>query len=155
MNPINRRRRILVWLGVTLMLAIAFGSLASLLHLVRWASADKQWIVQGGSGRIIVVWEGHYYRGIQPGWYHTWAVMSWRSNYWFDTIRLRNGTRIGVVVPSWVVFATCMVPTGVAWYRIRKRRPGTCYKCEYDLTGNESGRCPECGTVTVAGNEVT
>jgi hypothetical protein len=23
--------------------------------------------------------------------------------------------------------------------------PGHCQKCGYDLTGNESGRCPECG----------
>lgn len=25
-------------------------------------------------------------------------------------------------------------------------RPGTCKRCGYDLTGNVSGRCPECGT---------
>ena len=24
--------------------------------------------------------------------------------------------------------------------------PSACPKCGYDLTGNESGRCPECGT---------
>ncbi len=28
----------------------------------------------------------------------------------------------------------------------RKPRPGRCSKCDYDLTGNESGICPECGT---------
>ena len=26
--------------------------------------------------------------------------------------------------------------------------PGHCSKCGYDLTGNESGVCPECGSVT-------
>lgn len=25
--------------------------------------------------------------------------------------------------------------------------PDHCVKCNYDLTGNTSGRCPECGTV--------
>jgi ABC-type ATPase with predicted acetyltransferase domain len=25
-------------------------------------------------------------------------------------------------------------------------KPGTCHKCRYDLTGNTSGVCPECGT---------
>jgi hypothetical protein len=25
-------------------------------------------------------------------------------------------------------------------------KPGHCHKCDYDLTGNTSGRCPECGT---------
>ena len=27
----------------------------------------------------------------------------------------------------------------------RRRRRGLCLKCAYDLTGNESGVCPECG----------
>jgi hypothetical protein len=30
--------------------------------------------------------------------------------------------------------------------RYRRRRMGRCRKCGYDLTGNVSGRCPECGT---------
>ena len=31
---------------------------------------------------------------------------------------------------------------------MKKRRPpaGVCAKCSYDLTGNMSGVCPECGT---------
>lgn len=29
--------------------------------------------------------------------------------------------------------------------RRRRRRPGHCLKCDYDLTGNMSGVCPECG----------
>ena len=29
--------------------------------------------------------------------------------------------------------------------RGRKPKPGYCLKCGYDLTGNESGKCPECG----------
>jgi hypothetical protein len=27
----------------------------------------------------------------------------------------------------------------------RRRRPGSCLDCGYDLTGNQSGVCPECG----------
>ena len=27
----------------------------------------------------------------------------------------------------------------------RRRRSGECTNCGYDLTGNESGVCPECG----------
>ncbi len=30
--------------------------------------------------------------------------------------------------------------------RYRRRRCGLCLTCGYDLTGNESGRCPECAT---------
>ena len=42
--------------------------------------------------------------------------------------------------------------------RIWKRPypPGHCRRCGYDLTGNVSGRCPECGTPTAlqSGSEV-
>ncbi len=30
--------------------------------------------------------------------------------------------------------------------KARRRRRGLCLRCGYDLTGNVSGRCPECGT---------
>ena len=32
------------------------------------------------------------------------------------------------------------------WRQSRSRRPEACGNCDYDLTGNESGVCPECGT---------
>lgn len=31
--------------------------------------------------------------------------------------------------------------------------PGTCRSCGYDLRGNSSGRCPECGTVIISNDE--
>lgn len=33
------------------------------------------------------------------------------------------------------------------WRRYRRRKKGHCIKCAYDLTGNESRTCPECGEV--------
>jgi hypothetical protein len=39
----------------------------------------------------------------------------------------------------------------VKWRRTRLRfQRGFCQSCGYDLTGNESGRCPECGTEVIA-----
>ena len=36
-------------------------------------------------------------------------------------------------------------PVAWHWSRRRRRRPGPCKKCGYDLPGNTSGVCSECG----------
>ena len=52
-----------------------------------------------------------------------------------------------VVVPLWIPLLLVAVPTGVLWWRDRRRiPPGHCRQCGYNLTGNISGVCPECGT---------
>jgi hypothetical protein len=41
-----------------------------------------------------------------------------------------------------------VLPTALLWWLDRRRIPvpaGYCEECGYDLTGNVSGRCPECG----------
>ena len=34
---------------------------------------------------------------------------------------------------------------GILRKQLRRRKKGLCLKCGYDLTGNTSGACPECG----------
>jgi hypothetical protein len=52
-----------------------------------------------------------------------------------------------VVMPLWMLLVVVAVPTAVLWWRDRRRIPaGHCRQCGYNLTGNVSGRCPECGT---------
>ena len=50
-----------------------------------------------------------------------------------------------VWIPLWVPTALCAL---VVLLGLRKRNPKAgkpCEECGYDLTGNVSGRCPECG----------
>ena len=49
------------------------------------------------------------------------------------------------ITPIWVPLAVIGVPTILAWRRDRPFPPGHCQRCGYDLTGNTSGVCPECG----------
>ena len=52
-----------------------------------------------------------------------------------------------IVVADWVLF---LFSAGLAAYLFgnapRRRHPGCCSNCGYDLRGNDFGRCPECGT---------
>lgn len=70
------------------------------------------------------------------------------GDFWHD----RLDVSVASVAYGWVVAATA-VATGLwlaargrrAWARRRRTRFGLCVRCGYDLRGNESGRCPECG----------
>jgi hypothetical protein len=53
--------------------------------------------------------------------------------------------RVTVHVPLWPFFLLTFIPTAFLWHRDRRSPPGRCRRCGYDLTGNESGVCPECG----------
>lgn len=56
-------------------------------------------------------------------------------------------------VPLWLPLLAMLLPTLLLWRLDRRRRPllGHCKKCDYNLTGNTSGICPECGTPIAAG----
>ncbi len=49
-------------------------------------------------------------------------------------------------LPCWLLLLSFAVPTAMVWYSDWRRIPvGHCGRYGYDLTRNESGRCPECG----------
>ena len=53
-----------------------------------------------------------------------------------------------LTVPHWflaLIFATGPAVWLYKWNRPRKLGPNICRSCGYDLTGNETGQCPECG----------
>lgn len=51
-----------------------------------------------------------------------------------------------VFVPYWCLIAPITVLTALQWWpRAPAKGPGHCGNCGYDLTGNASGRCSECG----------
>jgi hypothetical protein len=57
-------------------------------------------------------------------------------------------TTIDVEIPLWfVMYLSALFP--IRWLELRirrKSRPGLCRCCGYNLTGNTSGVCPECGS---------
>lgn len=63
-------------------------------------------------------------------------------------ISLLGGWRTPAVrLPLEIPLFVAGLVTAFLWWVDRTRfRPGHCRSCDYDLTGNVSGRCPECGT---------
>lgn len=58
----------------------------------------------------------------------------------------------GLVIPSWSLILLFALLPALWLYRWRIhpiRLPGQCRRCGYDLTGNTSGTCPECGAPVV------
>ena len=99
---------------------------------------------------------GHigYYSGVNEfglGW-EFWRVVTpweaWRSELFARDclgLRLPIRTRNTVVIPLWLLLVAMSIPTFML-FRQQQKREGFCRTCKYDLTGNESGVWPECGT---------
>ena len=47
--------------------------------------------------------------------------------------------------PLWIPFVLLGIPAAILWRLDRRRSTAGACRCGYDLTGNTSGRCPECG----------
>ena len=87
-------------------------------HVERTAFIGREWLTINGSSRSRAVEEGNE---------------SWDSS--------------SVTFPAWAITAPLFL-LGLPTVRRLRRRPlpGCCHACGYDLTGNTSGVCPECGT---------
>ena len=98
--------------------------------------------------------------------YSRWSLARIWPNHWqglrqyplpriiheVDQVRLRSSQpcdRYGAFVPFWLPFLIVLLPTLWLWHRDRRKPPDVhrdfCRGCDYDLTGNTSGVCPECG----------
>ena len=82
-----------------------------------------------------------------------WGWPGWGDPHW----RLASGgeTVASLWLPYWIlVFALAILPLLWLWRRRRRmalERVGCCATCGYNLTGNVSGICPECGKAISAG----
>ncbi len=69
-------------------------------------------------------------------------------DFGFEHYYRRGGWNLNMVLPHWFLVLIFAVLPGIwlyLWKKLRKVDPNACPGCGYDLTGNESGVCPECG----------
>lgn len=115
-----------------------------------------------GYGRFTVV--HHRPPGEPSVGFHAWM---WPTGPAWAAAANRNDpdatalNRIGLTLPGIDCYAvevplwSLLLFFGAATWLLRSKRiaPGHCTRCGYDLTGNVSGRCPECGSA-VSGSPV-
>lgn len=83
--------------------------------------------------------------------FYGWYSAPRRNVFWRPApVTNRPNARIlfaVTLIPAWIVTLLLTVPTALLFWCDRNRHlPGHCPACNYDLTANESGVCPECGT---------
>ena len=150
-----RRKRLSRWLRWVGIIACVLILLAAIGNL-RWVNLGVEFggdlaVVTTGGALWIEVGERFPARlsdllvGTGPrleDWQH--AAGFWRAYAGWP----RSYSDLGhnaISIPLWMFLAAIGVPTTVAWYRDRRPPRGHCQRCGYDLTGNVSGRCSECG----------
>lgn len=82
-----------------------------------------------------------------PGGLYISAEHSWdqrRAFNWGFSVVPGRGASVAIWIPA-VAMAVCTL-----LLTSRRARPviSSCTECDYDLTGNISGKCPECGQLT-------
>ena len=146
-----RKRRTFKWIGLLLSLMMLGLWVFSVLFVSD--SAGSQWSIQLVFGQILFVDAPHESMGwsCTPIYSHLKALAAQRPWTEFAHHNLGFGLpgkeQIGMYhIPVWLLVVAVGLPTAVLWWRDRRPMAGFCKFCKYDLTGNVSGTCPECGT---------
>ena len=135
----SRTRRVLKWAGllVSVLLVVAYVVSVWATVLCRVGSCDF-----GLSTGLLRVSSGLSFQSHSR---LTAYLHEPPSIYRISELTVFSGAR-NDIVPLWALIVLAALPTALLWWLDRRRiPPGHCRKCGYNLTGNVSGRCPECG----------
>ncbi len=130
-----RLRTFTLWTGTTLSLLIAAAFVVSAWWYVA-AQAGSVGVGVAVSQGCIGIRLGDSFP-VVPGFYRHPSSLLYGNTWSFGPS--------WVTCPLYAVFAAVALPTLLVWrFWPKPVRPGHC-RCGYDLTGNTSGVCPECG----------
>ncbi|MFM9994899.1 MAG: hypothetical protein ACKVU4_03760 [Phycisphaerales bacterium] len=135
----QKRRRAMAWLALVIIVAAHTGCATSTVgNGIGWWTRTGQYVGIGAC-QVLVGWTQV---GL-PGWnkYTTSEPVRW----WFDGRFSGSGWFIGA--PLWFTCIVCSIVPAVVLMRSRAGALlAMCAGCGYDLAGNTTGICPECGT---------
>jgi len=168
MARLRRRWRVLKWAGVAVLILLTAVYGASFKRIWYYTQDwGRQYVfeIQAESGQLSISFgAGQLDDGTRGGsvvLYDRGGIPSprytpppgtrriWGSGkHWLDTpqtVRFSPGPYSAIHVPLWIPFLLVAVPTALIFWRDRRIPPHFCQSCGYDLTGNVSGVCSECG----------
>lgn len=138
-----RVRRIAKWTGLVLVLCVGMVVVwvMSIGCLIRYDSQNVEFLIYSGCVQFTMP---------NPLPNRGWTFHRKPFNellLWGEVFKITVGNRVfrSARIPVWIPFGLIAIPTAYLLYRDRRPPPGQCKRCRYDLTGNESGVCPECG----------
>ncbi len=156
----SRLQRVMKWVGLGLCTFVAAVWGTSGFRAMRWSGTNISVLLVSGVLQVDelmttqVAVDSRGFR-VYPGRVDSWwppAGQRLPRRAMFASAVTRGGRTLSATMsvritylPLWLPLVALAVPTAMLWYRDRKPPKGHCQKCGYDLTGNESGRCPECG----------
>lgn len=144
------RRLLLASIGtvITSVLLVAWVASGQLdFGYAYWPGTPKEGYYQACFSRgLVELCHGHH-RSLEPR--SSWFCYDEEECQWSWTPIIEKDVEplhYSVTVALWVPFVLIAIPTAILWCPIRRRfPPHCCQQCGYDLTGNVSGICPECG----------
>jgi len=131
------------------------------LKWITLAIALTQSAYSGSGWRVLCIRHGNWFSWFGPsGCYVDYGRVHWATTGLYD--RPPGGE--DSYFPSWCKGVAILVATLVLccrdwrtpvlrWLGAFGYPPGSCQACGYDLTGNISGVCPECGKIVLVSNE--
>ena len=144
MLPRRRLRTFTLWIGTLLCVLIAAAFVVTGWWWTAVVSISPRGPSIGVGGGVMDVFWGYPISSKVLFLRNDAGLTDW--NTWVYVYGVAGqGVGRASAVPLYAVFAAVAVPTLAVWWFGRKPvKPGHC-RCGYNLTGNQSGVCPECG----------
>jgi len=140
----HRVRSVFKWVGLIVCIMSVLALLSSLLFSVTMYRSG--WGAVLGFGCFTVQTTSAQVGNPQQGWrFAKRRVYQPFVRTWWVKISHPRPELWAVIVPLWIPPFLFGIPTYMLWRRHRRYPTRHCQSCGYDLMGNESGVCPECG----------
>ncbi len=138
----RRIRRIAKWIGLAMCVIMVLALILTGFWAFRFQHGRFMFKMGRGATSITVLNEGSFFETKCE----LWDQGRSRGLTWWRFDRLRSQDVYAVQVPVWIPILAIAIPTFILWWRDRRHPPGHCQRCGYDLTGNVTGVCSECGS---------